>query len=163
MTKQKMVTTNMKGNKSTAYYKYLDIIVDGQDFDQLKQHIKRENAMTVTSKTGPLKVTSSLPNSPVTIPYDNTIRIEWSSPQSLVHPSIKKALEIIARQNISIELSEKEIADYTPNKATSPKVMEDNIIDLVSKGKKIAAVSLVRQTYGYSLSEAKDFVESLLK
>lgn len=67
------------------------------------------------------------------------------------------------RQNINIVPADKEIADYTSDKATSPNILEENIIDLLQKDKKLAAINIVRKTYGYSHTEAKDFVESLIK
>ena len=41
--------------------------------------------------------------------------------------------------------------------------MDDQILDLARSGKKIEAIHLTRERYGYDLAKAKDFVEGLLQ
>jgi hypothetical protein len=41
--------------------------------------------------------------------------------------------------------------------------IEDEILDLARSGKKIEAIRLTRERYGYDLAKAKDFVEGLLQ
>jgi hypothetical protein len=47
--------------------------------------------------------------------------------------------------------------------ADPQEAMDDQILDLARSGKKIEAIRLTRERYGYSLAKAKDFVEGLLQ
>jgi|SRR5688500_2545154 len=55
------------------------------------------------------------------------------------------------------------INDALQLKLDADKQLETDILDLTLAGRKIDAIGLARQRYGYDLTTAKDFVESLSK
>jgi ribosomal protein L7/L12 len=42
------------------------------------------------------------------------------------------------------------------------KDLDSQILDLAERGKKLDAISMVRQKYGYSLAQSKEIVEGLM-
>jgi len=84
------------------------------------------------------------------------LRIEWNG----LCPSINQAVDAL-KTKVTVESEIKIESDYTSNK--SDKNLDDQILDLAERGKKMEAITLVRMKYGYSLTEAKEFVENLFK
>ena len=147
----------------TEFHTYLDLVIFCDNLAQLQERLKYERTLKPYRKIGFCTVSSRAEHCPVTIVGDRTIRIEWRSPQSFVLPGVKKAIDLLARQNVYIDVLEKEILDYTKKESHDPKEQEGKILELAEKGKIIAATRLAKETYNSdTTTEAKQFVESLL-
>lgn len=75
---------------------------------------------------------------------------------------VKKVVSLLSRQGIAVGEKRREVIDLTLRKGDTDKI-EDKIVQLIERGNMIAAVKLVRRTYNYNLTEAKEFVEGLLE
>jgi hypothetical protein len=148
----------------TEFHTYLDLAIVCDNLAQLRERLKYERTLKPSRKIGFCTVSSRAEHWPVTIKGDKTIRIEWRSPQSFVLPGVKKAIDLLARQNVRIEKLEKEIVDYTKGDSLNLKEQESKILELAERGKIIAATRLAKETYNcQTTTEAKQFVESLLE
>jgi hypothetical protein len=164
ITKQKMTYNSLRRNKPrTEFHTYLDLTTTCDNLHQLKERLKYERTLKPFRKVGICTVSSRTEHWPVTVEGDNTIRIEWRSPHSFVLPSVKKAIDLLERQNVRIQALEKEVKDYTQKDSLDPKEIDGKILELAEKGKIIAATRLAKKAYNYQTTEAKKFVESLLE
>ncbi len=91
---------------------------------------------------------------PVRMPSPRTIALEWQ-----VIPGVSSFLRMMA-VHVPVE-SAKVIRDYTHLESLAPKEQESRVLELVEGGQFMDAVRVVRQLYGYGLTEAKNFVEDL--
>jgi len=118
----------------------------------LKAEIKREAQHR--PKGGSRFSTGIHIHHPVRMVDESILRFNWA----FIRPRISKVLQMLEK-NILIESPVKLSANLS--KANGD--VEGDILDLTVRGKKMEAIALAREHYGYSLSEAKEFVESLLK
>jgi hypothetical protein len=96
---------------------------------------------------------------PVRVTSEGVLRVEWNGEHCRMAPSLKRAVEILERDfQVLPEVKERE--DYTKSDADKKK-MEGRIVELVERGEMIEAMKVARGLYGFSLKEAKEFVEEL--
>jgi hypothetical protein len=124
-----------------------------QEINALKEKIHAEKIKHPKSVG---RITGVSSHHPVRLTDENILRIDWSG----LNPGIPNILNSL-KKLIVIEPEIKSTSDYTSGKAA--KNVEDQILEHVEKGNKVEAISLVRMKYGFSLTEAKQFVENLLK
>lgn len=101
------------------------------------------------------RVSTRYQHTPVRLGPANRLRIEWG-----VVPSVKRFMDLMARHTM-----------VTPGTATSENFadldqlsraeQESRLRELMQAGDKVVAVALARRLYGYDLTKAKEFVESL--
>ncbi len=151
---------SQRDGATTEFHTYFDIFVRGENLQLLKDTLKYERTAMVTRDRIICKVSSKAQHYPVSVPDERTIRILWRSPASHVVPSAKKLAELLARQQVTIKAMERQVCDYT-NSASGDS--ESRILELAEKGKIIPAVRLAEKLYGYNTTEAKEFVEGLLR
>jgi hypothetical protein len=85
------------------------------------------------------------------------VEIMWNGG---ISPSEKKALSILG-QYIQILEPEHRKTNLTYNRNLSPAEAGERIVALAKSGDQIAATKLAQRVYGYTLSEASDFVDKL--
>ncbi len=78
-----------------------------------------------------------------------------------ITPSARKAIEFLGRRVKTIEPEHRK-TDLTHNRKASPADEQAKILTLAKSGDKLTAIHLARQVYGYSETEAYNFVEKLL-
>jgi len=162
ITKQRITAPGSRNRRVTSFHTFLDLNISEQDLTPLKEQLKYERSLKMPLTGKFVKSSGKSRHYPVSVVDNRTIRIEWRSPWDIVIPSIKKAINKLRRQGISIEALQKEVIDLTRDRADQ-KRMEDNILHLAERGNLLAATKLARRTYGFGLTEAKDFVEDLLE
>ncbi len=124
-----------------------------QEIDELKEKIRIEKTK---HPDGGGRVTSVSHHHPVRWMGEGILRIEWNG----LWPGINQVMHTL-KTKILVEPEIKIKNDYTSNKPD--KSLDDQILDLAEHGNQMEAITLVRMRYGYSLTEAKEFVENLLK
>ncbi len=81
-------------------------------------------------------------------------------PDPFMHPSAHKAVECLGR-HVKIAEADHRVADLTHRSKAPPEEERQKILQLVRVGDVLAATTMARQVYGYSLTEAHNFVEKL--
>ncbi len=92
---------------------------------------------------------------PVRLVHDNILRLRWNG----ISPAIKPALKLFCHHT-KLETEIKLVTDTSKDRLSEQET-EDMIIERVSRGDYMDAIELVRKQYGYSLEEAKRFVNDL--
>ncbi|MDP6566594.1 MAG: hypothetical protein QF578_17335 [Alphaproteobacteria bacterium] len=97
---------------------------------------------------------------PVRALPEGIIQIEWKGMQSATKPKIGRALELLGRAYPTEAAGQRE---QPPIKDLDREAQEAEVLALTEAGETIQAVKLARQLYGFSLTEAKAFVDGLSK
>jgi len=123
------------------------------EIKDLKYRIRQEkqNKRAEKKKSG-----SKNHDYPVRLVHDNILRVRWNR----VKPNIKKTLAIFSERT-TIDDEIRIISDSTDNKL-SGKALEDMILDRIAKADKFDAMALVKKHYGYSTTEAKQFIDEMM-
>jgi hypothetical protein len=117
----------------------------------IKEKIRREKAIK-SRKTG--KSSAKYHDYPVRLVHDNILRVRWTA----IKPTIKKALGLFAERTPT----EEEVRFVTDSgKDLSNKEMEDMILERIAQGDHLDAMKLAKKRYGYSTTEAKQFIDNL--
>jgi len=191
-TREKRISASMcdPGTKATSWHTYLDIKLNRQD--GLKEILARERNRPapqsrvaeithelflarkrkapkpeITRIKETLKTERSLHKKkmrgsgtrhhhyPVRMADSELLRVEWAG----IKPGIKGILTIL-RGKVSVE---PELTIKTDDTLTvEGKDLDSQILELAERGKKLDAISMVRQKYGYSLAQSKEIVEGLM-
>ena len=96
---------------------------------------------------------------PVQVSEARTIRVEWRGPSAWITPKAEIAIEML-RSVVEVRAEEMDLRDYTVSPADKA-AQEQQILELTERGHHIGAIKLARSRYGYSLKQAKEFVEGL--
>ena len=150
---------SLNNKKTMQFRKYLDLCVNSENLYQLEERLKYERDAKIIRQTRIGKSSTKTGHYPVSIKGPNIIRILWSN----ITPNINQVINLLSRQKITLIPARKEILDYTANTVKNYKNPDDKILELVEHGKKIAAIRLAQKLYGYNTTQAKQFVESLIK
>jgi len=93
---------------------------------------------------------------PVQVKPGGIVELRWSS----ISPSARKATQYLG-QHILIADADSRKVDLTHQSKLPPGAEDGKILELAKSGDEMGAMTLTRQVYGCSLSEAKDFVAKL--
>ena len=93
---------------------------------------------------------------PVQVLPGGIVELRWSG----ISPSASKTIQYLS-QHIKITDADSRKVDLTHQKNLQPGQEDGKILELAKNGDEMGAMTLARQAYGCSLSEAKDFVEKL--
>ncbi|RMG40327.1 MAG: hypothetical protein D6719_11250 [Candidatus Dadabacteria bacterium] len=140
-------------SSSSAYYRahYLELKLnlDNQAKEALSEALKKEINFS-SRDAGGKTVFNHYP-----VRFENSIlRVQWWAG---LRPRITSLLEILKFKvptEFPVEI-EKDLSQITPGE------VEKTVQELVSKGDKLRALSLARRHFGFSLAEAKEWVESI--
>ncbi len=164
ITKQKIIYEGARREgPTTEYHTYLDLFVRDQDPQPLKERLRYERNVKVTKDRIICKTSSKAVHYPVSVVEDKIIRIQWRCPSSWVVPGIKRVIDVLARQHVNIRPTQRQVHDYTKTHSADSKESEARILELAEKGKVFAATRLARKVFNYNTTEAKQFVEGLLR
>jgi hypothetical protein len=140
----------------------LDITLN-DDLWELKERLRYERNLKSKKDKSIVTYSTKTHHYPVSVIDNNIIRIEWRSPASIITPGIKKVINLLQRQGITIEPKKHEVNDFTMTNSQDDKKNEENILRLAESGNILAAIKLTRRTYNYNITQAKQFVEGLLE
>lgn len=121
------------------------------EIDELKQRLRHEKTIKHQQKK---QSGAKYHDYPVSLVNDDILRVRWNA----IKPNIKNALAYFSDYS-RIETDIKIESDSTGN--LKGKALEDMILDRVIKGDTIDAITLVKQHYGYSTTDAKKFIDEL--
>lgn len=107
-------------------------------------------------ETGRVRAANYYP-SPISID-GRTIHIRWKGQHDALRPSLVRALEVLGGQ---VPVHGVEVLDRRNPEQLSDQEFDVLILDLCQSGKSIAAAKLLRERRGYSLTEAKKFIDEL--
>jgi hypothetical protein len=93
---------------------------------------------------------------PVQVLPGGIVQMSWSG----VHPSAQKAVECLGRYVKIVETDHRAV-DLTHHYKTPPEEERQKILQLVKSGDELSAITMARQVYGYSLTQAHEFVAKL--
>lgn len=113
---------------------------------------------TVLAKTriGAERPSTRYHHFPVRLPTMKRLLIEWG-----VVPSAQEFLETLGRHT-PVRPEESATTNLTISDQLNCKEQEDRLLELLESGQKVVAISEARRLYGYTVTEAQDFVDKLL-
>jgi len=163
ITKLRLRYPGSQNKTTTEFRKYLDLFVNSDNLQQLKERLKYERTTKVTTQTKIGKRSSKIHHYPVSIVDNKIIRILWKSPSSHVKPGIDKAANLLERLRVTIKPTQSQVNNYTKGAVQEGAKAEEKILELAEQGKTIAATRLAQRVYNYDMAQAKKFVDSLLQ
>ena len=146
-----------RGNAThTEHLAFLDVGLDlpERDLQRLGDALREE-----VVREGPMRyrMRHKSKHHPVRLMPDSVLRLEWKVKSSSIRPRLDEALELLGRDfDAGDGSSFDSTADPEARHAT-----EEQILDLISRGDSITAMTLAREHYGFSLTEAHRFVTEL--
>ena len=154
-TREKLEVMASRGTQ-TQYWTYLDVHLKDLDTDDTAEAIKVE-----AGRKGPQRgiVSSRANHSPVRVAAPGLLRIPWKSHQDRLRPGIKKALDFLASK---VDLGSELRLDRGRLHDLSEQELDALILELAETGQRIEALKLIRHRFGYSLTEAKRFLDELV-
>jgi hypothetical protein len=140
--------------------RYLDVRLVEPAPAELAAEISEERRRFVPGKHLAGLVTSRRRNShvPVSLPDEQTLRLAWRSRFDFITPSLKSVLRELAGHCTIDEAATKDLSD--DNLLTGEEV-DRLILQSVETGDRFGAMKLLQTKRGYSLTEAKKFVDEL--
>lgn len=150
------VTPGNDGGVSADRITYIDIKVKSGDLAELEQRLREERARPAVGNF----VKSKALAYPVSVAEGGVIRINWRSNSTWITPKADQAVAILG-QRTSIREEQRILVDLVTDPKDKAR-QEEQILTLAESGEVIAAVRLVRKRYGYSLTQAKQFVDDLV-
>jgi len=151
--KEKRFTPSMdsKGGTEVHFLTYLDLGLKNPDTSALEANLQRERSLSpdgmVTTRDYPVSVSTG-----------GIIELRWTGG---ISPSDAEAIKYLS-QHVQINTAEKRTTDLVHHRNLTPEQERGKIIELAQSGDRIGAVQLTREIYGYSLTEANDFVDKLM-
>ena len=96
---------------------------------------------------------------PVTVPQDCIVRVIWKSRYDFVRPKLNEVLERISKH---VNVLENQVQNTNEDWLELPdEQLDSRILQLVEAGDSLSAVKLLRLRGGYTITEAKQFVDEL--
>jgi hypothetical protein len=134
----------------SVHLTFLDLGLFNADTSALEAHLRAERNLK------PDGMVISL-DYPVQVLPGGTVEIRWSGG---IKPVVAQAIKYLS-QHVNIVAADSRKVDLTHSRNAPPAEELAKIVELVNSGDEFGAVKLTQQIYGYSLSEAEDFVEKL--
>ena len=143
--------------ETTEGWTYLDLKLCTSDTADLESHLKRER-MQEAPKVGISR--TKYQHYPVRLLPEGILRLDWNGPSSRIVPRIDEALKVL---RFSLPIEHEVFLKPKREELTDNMEMETRILEFAERGNIIDAVALTKRLYGYDTTEAKEFVETLLK
>lgn len=156
-TRETRVIPDKGEGEATERWTYLDLKLGSPDTTRLDEHLKRERAKKAP-KVGIARTTHR--HYPVRLLPEGIIRLDWRGPSSRIVPGIDDALKVL---RFSLPIERETLVKPQRKPTTDDKEIERRILDFAERGDIIDAVVLAKQRYGYDTTEARAFVDTLLK
>ena len=129
--------------------------------DRLMQAIASERNLKSTTKLlcGLITISGRSNHTPVRVTSTGSVRIMWRSRYDFVRPGLSKVLNRLSKY---VHVPESHPGSTEPDWRTlSSQQFDDRILELVEAGETIAAVKLLKLRRGYSVTQARRFVDEL--
>jgi len=133
----------------TQQLTFLDLCLVNADTTALEKQLQQEGSLE------PEGIMISR-DYPVQVKPGGIVELNWSS----ISPSARKAIQYLS-QHVKIAEVDSRTTDLTHQSNLPPGTEDGKILELAKSGDEMGAMTLTRQAYGCSLSEAKDFVQKL--
>ena len=116
-------------------------------------HLRAERALEPGAKTG---IKTLARHYPVRVLPDGWIEVDWAG----MSPGLKRALKILGS---SYALEDFMVTEQARYREMDRRAREDRLLELAERGRTMDAVKLAKLLYGHDTTEAKTFVDGLLK
>jgi hypothetical protein len=152
--RREKIEQTMSEYTSEATLTFIDLRLAHQQTGALAAAIDEERRRLPPAKF----ITSKSKHDPVRVVHDGLIRVGWQTGNDRLRPSAGALLAELRRLHITVD----EPVDVDRRaSALSDDAMDKLVLDLAETGQVLDAVRLLRERYGYSLTEAKVFVDDL--
>ncbi len=135
------------GGSQTHFLTFLDIHL-GANLPEIREALARERKAKVKGKTNYGHHSVSV--------TETGIRIHWRAITSSIAKMHRKS-----ELTMPLDTSEKEMEEYLRKRIREQSVTEDELLRLIEQGDSSSAVQIVRDSYGMTFSEARQFVDEL--
>lgn len=140
---------------------YLDIQLNHSDTAKFREYLRQER-LRWPEKSGISR--SRRLHYPVRLIEDNLIRVDWKSHQTSITPNINKTLKILGGKiAMRDQESDRKISDFTSLEKLDAQQQEQMIRELAETGDTLSAAKVVQKLYGWSTTEAVQYVRKLLR
>jgi hypothetical protein len=137
------------GNSSeTHFMSFVELGLVNPDTTELEKYLSADRSLSAGGMI--------VMDYPVQVLPGGIVQMSWSG----MHPPAHQAVECLGRQVKTAETAHR-VVDLVHHSKAPPEEERQKILQLVRSGDVIAAVTMARQVYGYSLTEAHTFVEKL--
>lgn len=155
-TAEKRLVSSSENGTQREYTAYLDIKPKTVDLAPIHERLKAESQRSAPPWRGK---NNFVPVRIVEEEGQSLLRIEWRSNWTSIRPKIDEVISALS-SGIGIQGEQRRELDLSAS-TTDRDEQESRILGLIERGQILQAITLVRQFYGYSLSEARRFVEEL--
>jgi hypothetical protein len=154
--RQKLTTADHDGdNRMTVKRGSLEVSLDAS-IEAIETAIAEERQRWITTRMGRKRHG----HYPVSVQPGRVLRLDWHGPDSVMRPKLEATLEtLIARHGYRSAPAALTERDVTGTRAGVDH--EAQLLEHAQRGETMQAIALARRIYGYDLTEAKRFVESL--
>ncbi|MBN2182529.1 MAG: hypothetical protein JW715_11505, partial [Sedimentisphaerales bacterium] len=164
ITKEKIIYYGSRENSKTSeYMTYLELLIRTESLKLLQERLKYERSVKIYKDSGKYKSGTKTHHYPVSVQEGKIIRIYWRGSGSFLTPGVKKAVDLLARNNVTIKAQRRKVRDFTTKAVEDGAKAEDLILEFAERGNCFAAMRLAEQVYDYDTTEAKKFIDSLLE
>lgn len=135
---------------------YLELRLRHGNTDELADALRRERTMKAP-KVGISR--TKYHHYPVRLVNSSLIRVTWKSKDTFIRPGIEAALRTLGR--IMRIDPEQQLGERRWQELQGA-ALDDFVLDLCERGDRMNAIKIVRERYGYGLTQAREFVDQLL-
>ena len=137
---------------------YLEIDLHGGDLAELKTRLERERG--VWGSTSVKGVRQKSKGAAVSIRPEDVIRIDWKTKGTRLRPKLSEAMAHLGRE---YPLAPDLKSEQKQAKDLDRDAQERRLLDMVMQGNTIDAVIVAKNLYGFTTTQAKQFVDDLQK
>ncbi len=119
---------------------------------------ERSRPGSVRTYLGGMTVRSKFKHDPMTVPADDVIRITWRSAKDAVVPKLQVVLD---RMSVYVDVTPTLERRFDQWNELNDQEFDDLVLQLTMQGRTMDAIRLLKRGRGYSLTEAKQFVDEL--
>ena len=140
---------------------YLQLKLRPTDLAELAEKLTDVSGPVVRTSMGGHCTTTIYRQIPVTLSPDGVLSIEFSGAIAWISPRLRSTLHQFSDYGVNVLPEISEVIDFTRSHADSKK-LDDEILRLAQSGQTLPAIELTRKRYGYSLAQARQFVQDLI-
>ncbi len=141
-----------------AAQQYLEIDLHGGDLAELKTRLERERGAWGSTLVRGIRQKSK--GAAVSIRPEDVIRIDWKTKGTRLRPKLSEAMAHLGREYpMAPDLK----SEQKQAKELERDAQERRLLDMVLQGNTIDAVIVAKNLYGFTTTQAKQFVDDLQK
>ena len=135
---------------------YLEIKVDGDDLAEVTERLEQERDLW--SPTMIRGVRQKAKGAAVSVRPGGVLRIDWRTKGTRLRPRLKDALAALSPgYRLAAEIE----SEQAQAKNLDHAAQEERLLDMLRQGNTVDAVVVARDLYGFSVTEAKQFLDEL--